>query len=147
MRWILVSISGSTTNATPGRIQITLLLSVCVALGCRGPQADDLSENLIAFVGGKLSVRELPVAEGSFNSKWEATYSVIEVVYGEFGGSLMTFHAYDHYGRPRFANYDQVLLYVSWDGDDLVHQKYLFQPVYMTDGGDWFGCGDPYKGV
>ncbi len=109
------------------------------------------AENLVVFVGEKLSVVERPSDEDpevlTLDAGFDASYRVLEVVYGRHDEATIDFVAWDHYGRPEFAEYDTVLLYVARDDQGFVHHKYIFQPVYSTQGGGWSGCGDPYQGM
>ncbi|MGH9196158.1 MAG: hypothetical protein ACRD1T_10510, partial [Acidimicrobiia bacterium] len=65
--------------------------------------------------------------------------------FGTYGETEIQFIAFDHYGRPRFANHDTVMLYVSRYNGRLIHEKYQFHNVYRTADGRWAGCGDPYQ--
>lgn len=53
----------------------------------------------------------------------------------------VTFLAFDHYGRPKFENYEHVLLYLSRLEKDnkLYHQKYQYDPVIKNAKGIWSG--------
>jgi len=105
------------------------------------------SQNLIVFVGQRLSIREEPAPPGilPFDQKFHTKYKVLELVCGNHKSEEIEFVSFDHYGLPAFADYETVLLYVSLEGGTLVHQKYQFQPVYETASGSWSGCGDPYQ--
>jgi hypothetical protein len=111
--------------------------------------SSDESQNLVAFVGRKISVEKMPGLYG-LDLKFKARYQVLQVVYGQYSASDIEFIAFDHYGRAAFAKYDTALLYVvlrrSWLlQPHYFHEKYQYQPVYATEDGRWAGCGDPYK--
>lgn len=136
---------------------ITAVLISCVLSGCLLQRTSSTStreypttrENLIVFVGQRLDVeeRDCPDVDGlpAFDHLFHAKYRVLQVLYGKYDGSEIEFDAYDHYGAPRFADFDTDVLYVSRCDDRLVHEKYQFQEVYRTADGTWAGCGDPYK--
>ncbi|ALN82178.1 hypothetical protein LA76x_4062 [Lysobacter antibioticus] len=102
-------------------------------------------ENLIVFVGEKLSVEQFePVREKNvilMDAVFKARYRVEQLVYGEYDGETIEFEAYDHYGVPPFSGFPHALLFVSRDGNRFYHQKYQFYPVFHTASGAWFGCG------
>ena len=106
-------------------------------------------ENLVVFVGRKLSVRQFQptVAPGTFlmDNAFRARYQVLQVFCGELRSPQIEFEAYDHYGTPTFAEFETVVLFVSREDGRFVHQKYLYANVYETTDGSWAGCGDPYQ--
>jgi len=119
------------------------------ALAERPDSPGDQQVNLVAFIGRRLDIREIvePIPDGSirFNSKHRARYQVLQVIFGTYPAPEIEFSAYEHMGLG-FDRFETVLLYVSREGDDLIQQKYQFQPVFMTERGTWAGCGDPYAG-
>lgn len=105
-------------------------------------------EQLLAFVGRKQSVRDITeqlrrksqdalLLDGFFRAK----YRVEQVVYGEYAGDVIEFTAADHYGRPRFEQFEHVMLFVSAaDDGGYFHEKYQFYPVFRTRSGAWAAC-------
>jgi hypothetical protein len=109
------------------------------------PCNDSFPEHFV-FVGKKISVSR---AEEKYycdvytmDSKFEAEYKIIESVYGKLAKDTLKFVVYDHYGRPRFSNYEYALLFVSRYCDKMVHQKYQYYPLYKTDNNKW---ASPYS--
>ena len=107
---------------------------------------------LIVFVGSRIDIRPVGTAQPPLqpfllDQKFVATYKVLQVLCGSSSSPQIEFDVYDHYGTPAFAAFDTVLLYVSEQGGHLVHEKYLYDPVYRTEDGSWAGCGDPYAGI
>jgi len=105
--------------------------------------------NLLVFVGRRISIREVPPPEGEvwLDRKFQARYAVLSVVYGTFPKPEVDFVALDHKvpsdTLPGFARNDVALLYVSKEGDQLVHEKYQYDDVFPTRDGRWGLCGDP----
>jgi hypothetical protein len=100
-------------------------------------------------VGRKIDLRpagvEVPPGQPFiWDEKYIAQYEVLRVLCGVHPSDQIAFEVYDHYGVPAFAEFETVLLYVSRYNGRLVHQKYLYNPVYETTSGGWAGCGDPY---
>jgi hypothetical protein len=124
--------------------------SLAQAQSAEGPQrcGEEPSETLLVFVGRKLDLKpvsnETPPGFVSLDLKYFARYQILHVLCGVYPSDTIAFEVYDHYGTPAFAEFETVLLYVSRYGDRLVHQKYMYDPVYETIAGDWAGCGDPY---
>jgi len=126
--------------------------------------AEDESVNLFAFIGEKISIEEFDPNENNKVTKIEidtitgdtswvvttsycmdrafnAKYKVVEPFFNKLPGDTVTFTVYDHYGRPDFENYNNVILYISKydDGVTFYHQKYQFDPVYKDKKGTWTG--------
>lgn len=105
-------------------------------------------EQLLAFVGRKQSVRDISEEVRRknedallFDAFFRAKYRVEQVVYGEYAGDSIEFTATDHYGRPRFAQFEHVMLFVSAADDGAYyHEKYQFYPVFRTRSGAWAAC-------
>ena len=110
-----------------------------------------ISRNLIAFVGRRLSVREVKSKPRrnviQFNAEYRVRVEVLQVVFGKYAAKEMEFSSYVHVGEPAFGTDEFGLVYVSRDKGRLIQQKYLFQPVYRTSDGRWAGCGDPYARI
>ncbi|MBX7169930.1 MAG: hypothetical protein K1X72_03160 [Pyrinomonadaceae bacterium] len=104
---------------------------------------------VFVFVGEKVEVKEfqleLTLGEPPFNHAYKAKYKIIQNVYGDYQGELIEFEAFDHYGYPAFAEFKNVLLFVSEYKGKLYHEKYQYFDVYQTKNGKWAGCGDPYQ--
>ena len=140
----LVALSGITVSLAVACGAVVAISDGYVAVTRR----EDQVVNLIAFIGRRVSVVEVPNVppEGyiAMDRKFTARYEVLDVIYGNYESDDIEFAAYDHYGSPAFAGWDVVLLYVSRYDDGLVHQRYLFHPVFPTASGRWAACGDLY---
>jgi hypothetical protein len=122
-------------------------------------EKEDKTVNLYAFIGKKIFVqkveRDTTLTEKfigldgdtvvqkviPFDQKFEAKYQVKKNVFNELETDTVSFLVYDHYGRPQFEDYENVLLYISFDQEDenFYHQKYQFDPVKKTKNGNWEG--------
>lgn len=120
-------------------------------------------ENLYIFIGKKISVEEFDpntyqetrktkevdsetgdtlvaihksyVMDNAFHCK----YSVMRNLVNQLPKDIIEFNAYDHYGRPGFEKYENVILYIFKNKKgDLVHKKYIYDPVYKVNG-KWLG--------
>ncbi|QEC44704.1 hypothetical protein [Pseudobacter ginsenosidimutans] len=80
---------------------------------------------LFAFVGEMITVDQLPYQPGEFDESFKAKYRILQKVYGKFEGDTIEFLVFDHYGRPPFTRYKNVLLYVFADSGTYVHEKYM----------------------
>ncbi|WP_066402101.1 hypothetical protein [Flavisolibacter tropicus] len=105
------------------------------------------SNRLFAFVGERVSVEPLPHEQGSMDNGFKGKYAILQKVYGDFPEDTIEFVAYDHYGKPPFSKYKNVLLYVSADSGTYYHQKYQYNDVYKTKDGRWAGTytADDYE--
>ena len=141
---------------------ILLLLICCKSTDTKKSslfKQKDKSVNLYAFIGKKISVQkfERDTTESEkfigldgdtviqkviyFNQRFKAKYQVLEDVFNELQTDTVDFIVYDHYGQPQFGNYENVILYVSFDQEEgnYYHQKYQFDPVRKTENGNWKG--------
>jgi|GEM_PF-3153550 len=68
-------------------------------------------------------------------------YKVVKNVFNNIESDTIQFVAYDHYGRPGFENYENVILYISLSKEkgNYYHQKYQFDPVKKQKNGTWEG--------
>lgn len=97
------------------------------------------NNQIFVFVGHKILVENLPYKEGSMDGSFKAKYKILQKVFGNFSQDTIEFVAYDHYGRPAFSKYDNVLLFVSADSGTYFHQKYMYNDVYKTKDNRWAG--------
>ncbi|WP_347218559.1 hypothetical protein [Chryseobacterium sp.] len=121
------------------------------------------SENVYIFIGKKISIEEfdtntqqekkrtkeidpetgdtLVVTQQSYiiDNAFHCKYSVIKNLMNQLPKETIEFNAYNHYGRPGFENYENVILYISKNKKgDFFHQKYIYDPVYKIEG-KWIG--------
>ena len=119
------------------------------------------SVNLYAFIGEKISVTEFDPND-PINTRIEVDsitkdtlrfesyvmdngfickYKVLKNIFNEIRSDTVEFKAYDHYGRPGFENYDNVILYISLNKEkgNYYHQKYQFDPIVRDKNGMWKG--------
>lgn len=148
---------------------ILLILGILIMLiSCKstkvGQQSDfkisNDSVNLYAFIGEKISVIEFDPNENNtktlidsvtcdtirrvsyvMDNGFKCRYKVVKNVFNELKSDTIEFVAYDHYGRPGFENYENVILYISLNKGkgNYYHQKYQFDPVKKTKNGTWQG--------
>lgn len=125
-------------------------------------QAQDIigEDNLVVFIGEKISVEEFDVgerfreedeaaeAEGRIilhmDSGVDAHYKVLDVLHGDYEHEDIKFVAWDHYGRFGFSKSKYVLLYVRKYQDGYAHEKYTYNSISPLKAGGFAVCGDPY---
>ncbi|MBK7691933.1 MAG: hypothetical protein IPJ31_12745 [Bacteroidetes bacterium] len=100
------------------------------------------NNTLIAFVGEKLELNDLPHEKNQMDRGFKAKYKVLQMVYGIYLGDTIEFTVYDHYGIPYFSEFKNVLLFVSEYKGQYYHQKYEFYDVYRTKNNRW---ASPHK--
>jgi hypothetical protein len=144
-------------------------LLLLILVGCKSTNVNKDSDfkinnesiNLYAFIGEKISVTEFDpnnpkivrieidsitkdtlrfesyVMDNGFNCK----YKILKNVFNEIKSDTVEFKAYDHYGRPGFENYENVILYISLNNEkgNFYHQKYQFDPIEKSKNGIWKG--------
>ncbi len=98
---------------------------------------NERNNHLFVFVGEKISVEEQPAEKGSMDAFYLATYKVLLPVYGYYRGDTIQFRVYDHYGRPGFEPYKNVMLFVTEYEGKYYHEKYQYYDVYKTKNGRW----------
>ncbi|GAB3720639.1 hypothetical protein [Flavobacterium koreense] len=117
--------------------------------------------NLFAFIGEKISIEEFnpnttkqdkieidPKTGDTLIRKsyvidraFKLKYKVVKNLYNDLKVDTIEFVAYDHYGIPNFAEFKNVILYISKSQDDkyYYHQKYQFNAIYKTKENEWIG--------
>jgi len=138
------------------------VLSIALGLGLNalGQERLALDDNLLVFVGQKISVEEFEVDDRLIeepiagtdeaqvtlivDSGAKAHYRVLEVILGDYDEDEIRFTAWDHYGRFSFSEPEYVLLYVWKTDDGYVHAKYTYDEVFQLRSGGFAGCGNPY---
>ncbi|MEE9350157.1 MAG: hypothetical protein V3U80_08930 [Flavobacteriaceae bacterium] len=121
---------------------------------------NDKFVNLYAFIGEKISVTEFDPNENNdrkvidpitgdtlirksyvMDNGFINKYKIVNNVFNDLKTDTIEFVAYDHYGRPGFENYENVLLYISLNKEkgNYYHQKYQFDPVKKSKKGTWKG--------
>ena len=104
------------------------------------PCRDTLPRHYV-FIGEKISVegaqRPYYCNFISMDSEFRARYRVLNNIYGRLHNDTIQFTAYDHYGIPKFSNYQTVLLFVSEYCQEFIHQKYQYFPLYKTVDNRW----------
>lgn len=121
---------------------------------------EDKSVNLYAFIGKKISVTAFDPNENNtetvkdtvFGEVFESVpyimdyaysckYKVIQEVFNELKTDTIDFIAYNHYGRPGFEKYENVILYLSLNEkkNKYYQQKYQFDPLKKTNNKTWKG--------
>lgn len=103
---------------------------------------------LYVFIGKKINVcyaeRTYYCDAIPFDSKFDAKYEIVENLFGDLKKDTINFVAYDHYGKPEFSEYENVILYVAEYCGELVHVKYQYNDVYKTKDSNW---ASPYKSL
>ncbi|WP_299768374.1 hypothetical protein [uncultured Dokdonia sp.] len=123
------------------------------------PLRIDNSKNLYAFIGRKISVTEfdpnnpiriklkidsitkdtIQYQSYVMDSGFRCKYLIEKNVFNKIETDTIEFKAYDHYGRPGFEKYDQVLLYLSKDENgNYYHQKYQFESLFLNSKGQYY---------
>ena len=122
------------------------------------------TEEVVAFIGEKIFVKEFPPTDEEIadekaeddalfkekgvrmvrvqiNIRLKAKYKILKVVAGDFKNEEIEFVTQDHYGAPRFAKQDPVLLYLKKINGTYFHVRYPYSYVYPTSDGTWASCG------
>jgi len=114
------------------------------------PKMDD-SKNLYAFIGKKISATEFDPNENNerteidsitgdtiihknyvMDNGFKCKYLVKTNLYNQIEKDTIEFRAYDHYGRPGFEGFDEVIIYLSKDKEgNYYHRKYQFDAIYL----------------
>jgi hypothetical protein len=130
-----------------------LLLSSIFANCCFSQNKD----SLYVFVGERISVNQFIPGDTIISRNkdssvtkriymdeaFKAKYKVLKNVFHQLNQDTVEFEAYDHYGKPPFANYKYVLLFITKSNGKLYHEKYMYFEVYKTSDGKWASACDP----
>lgn len=139
---------------------IVLVLLTYVLFVSNTANAQIRKDSLIVFVGEKLSVDYYPEEENgwvvdsvvvkgkdtviarhidvSMDRRFQAKYRILQLVHGSYAADTIEFLAYVHEGnRPEFAQFNHVLLFLTYSDGRLYHQKYQYFDVYKTKNDRW----------
>ncbi|TCP26918.1 hypothetical protein EV195_102260 [Tenacibaculum skagerrakense] len=149
--------------------RILQILGILIFLiSCKSSEIGQQSEfkiendsiNLYAFIGEKIAVIEFDPNENNTRIKIDSItgdtirrmsymmdngfrnkYKVVRNIFNDLKTDTIEFVAYDHYGRPGFENYENVILYISLNKEKgyFYHQKYQYDVVEKTKKGTWKG--------
>lgn len=143
-------------------IRISILISVIFSPFCFSQKIIE-DNNLYIFIGQKISINEFnPNIESEkitgretddetgdtlivktkswvLDNAFSCRYLVQKEILNKLPGDTIEFNAYDHYGRPNFEKYKDVLMYISKNKEEIFfHQKYIYDPVYKINN-EWVG--------
>ncbi|MBL3550197.1 hypothetical protein J2787_002684 [Chryseobacterium rhizosphaerae] len=121
------------------------------------------NDNLYVFIGKKIDITEFDPNSNPIKAiqkevdeetgdtiivkkqKWfmdrafHCKYIIINNLKNNLPEKTIEFNTYDHYGRPGFESFENVILYISKNKDGkFFHQKYTYDPVYKING-KWVG--------
>lgn len=118
-------------------VNIVLEPEVCIPYF----ECEEQSQTHLVFVGEKIKLDVAPdiyyCNRIPFDSEFDCLYRIQDKIYGNYDSTTIAFTAYDHYGRPAFGTYDNVLLFMSRYCGKWFHQKYQYYPLYKTTDGRW----------
>jgi hypothetical protein len=97
------------------------------------------TNTLFVFIGEKIDVSMDSAKTGDFDKAFIGKYKVVERIYGNYEKDTIEFEAYDHFGYPSFAEFKNVMLFLSQDSGRYYHEKYQFYDVYKTIDNEWAG--------
>jgi hypothetical protein len=101
------------------------------------PNAEQVGEKVYDSLSGDTIIKKSYIMDAGFRCK----YAIIKNVFNDPKIDTIDFVAYDHYGNPGFAKYENALLYVSKSskGNYYFHQKYQFDYVEKNSAGKYYG--------
>lgn len=146
----------------PSILLILIFLFGCKSISLKRSSEfimNDATVNLFAFIGEKISVDEFDPNENNIQIEIDSIYGdtirkvtyvmdngfkfkyrVLKNVFNELRTDTIEFVAYNHYGRPSFEQYENVILYISLNEEGKYYQqKYQFDPVEKSKNGTWKG--------
>lgn len=141
------------------RARFALALTIMILAG--SVTAAESETRVTAFIGKLVSIKELlnqcPDTDESkesgqelesvciqFDALYEARYEVVEILSGELRSKEIAFYIADHYGFPRFTDYQYALLFVAVGPAENWLEKYQGYAVHRTSTDSWASCGNPY---
>lgn len=99
------------------------------------------SPELYIFIGGKIDVNSASQPNYcnrvSMDSKSKSKYKILKKMTNNLNFDTIDFVSYDHFSKVQYDEFQNVLLFVGKYCDELIHQKYQYQPVYKMKNGKW----------
>lgn len=77
------------------------------------------------------------ILETSMDSKFKSKYKILKKISKNITFKIIDFVSYDHASRVRYDEFENVLLFVGKYCNELIHQKYQYEPVYKMKNGKW----------
>jgi hypothetical protein len=71
------------------------------------------------------------------DSKSKSKYKILKKISKNINFEIIDFVSYDHASIVRYDEFENVLLFVGKYCNELIHQKYQYQPVYKMKNGKW----------
>lgn len=99
------------------------------------------------FVGEQIDIEPISEIgkseEATFYDHYEATYRIVEPIWGDYKEETIKFSASSHYQGPPFARNKYVMLFVSKKGEAWIQEINMHYNVYQTEDEKWAYCGAP----
>lgn len=99
------------------------------------------SPELYIFIGEKIDVNSASQPNYcnrvSMDSKSKSKYKILKKMTNNLNFDTINFVSYDHFSKVQYDEFQNVLLFVGKYCDELIHQKYQYQPVYKMKNGKW----------
>ncbi|WP_433835538.1 hypothetical protein [Flavobacterium anhuiense] len=102
---------------------------------------NEVDPDIYIFIGKKIEVS--PVENQRycnsfpFDSKNKSKYKILKKFSKNIDFKIIDFVSYDHASMVRYDEFENVLLFVGKYCNELIHQKYQYQPVYKMKNGRW----------
>lgn len=71
------------------------------------------------------------------DSKSKSKYRILKKISKNINFEIIDFVSYDHASMVKYDEFENVLLFVGKYCNELIHQKYQYQPVYKMKNGKW----------
>lgn len=117
---------------------------------------DEKNPEIFIFIGKKINVSPVKQPQSCYtivtdpktktktellhlrmDSKSKSKYRILQKISKNVNFEIIDFISFDHNSKVRYDEFENVLLFVGKYCNELIHQKYQYQPVYKMKNGKW----------
>lgn len=102
---------------------------------------NEKATEIYVFIGKKIEVNPADQPNYcdifSLDSKSQSKYKIVKKFSKNINFDIIDFVSYDHNSMVKYDEFENVLLFVGKYCNELIHQKYQYQPVYKMKNGKW----------
>lgn len=102
---------------------------------------NETNPEIYIFIGEKIDVSSASQPNYcnrvSIDSKSKSKYKILKKFTENVNFENIDFVSYDHFSKVKYDEFQNVLLFVGKYCNELIHQKYQYEPVYKMKNGNW----------
>lgn len=117
-------------------IQINVDVKTCVDY----QSCNEIFSDLLIFIGEKINfeyINDKHCGYIKFDRQYSAKYEITKLIEGNYSKDTICFDVFHHSGKPKFPNFEKIILYVGKFCNKYIHIKYTYNQVYKSKDNIW----------